>query len=86
MDIENLIAGPYETIMAEHDSLMEEDMKKNIVGKFHNPQLTAKQHALKKERYQIDCKYFCYFLIKQNLLYICFQQLLLRYEPHRVSL
>ncbi|EDV54510.1 uncharacterized protein LOC6548264 [Drosophila erecta] len=54
VDIDKLIALPYETIMAEHDSLLEEKEKKNRVGKFHNPKLTAKQHALNKERFQID--------------------------------
>ncbi|EDW46384.1 uncharacterized protein LOC6618197 [Drosophila sechellia] len=54
VDIDKLIAVPYETIMAEHDSLLEEKEKKNRGGKFHNPKLTAKQHALNKERFQID--------------------------------
>ncbi|EDW90950.1 leucine-rich repeat and IQ domain-containing protein 1 [Drosophila yakuba] len=54
VDIDKLIALPYETIMAEHDSLVEEKEKKNRVGKFHNPKLTAKQRVLNKERFQID--------------------------------
>ncbi|KAI8041985.1 uncharacterized protein LOC128261631 [Drosophila gunungcola] len=54
VDIDKLIAVPYETIMREHDTLVEEDAKKNRVGKFHNPKLVAKQHALNKERFQID--------------------------------
>jgi len=61
VDIDKLIAVPYETIMAEHDSLVEENEKKNRVGKFHNPKLAAKQRILNKERFQIDCE-----LLKSN--------------------
>jgi len=57
VDIDKLIAVPYETIMAEHDSLVEENEKKNRVGKFHNPKLAAKQRILNKERFQIDCEF-----------------------------
>ncbi|XP_017082464.2 uncharacterized protein LOC108115490 [Drosophila eugracilis] len=54
VDIEKLIAEPYETIMAKHDALVQENEKKNRVGKFHNPMLVAKQNALNKERFHID--------------------------------
>ncbi|XP_017005387.3 uncharacterized protein [Drosophila takahashii] len=54
VDLDKLIAVPYETIMAEHDSLVEENGKKNRAGRFHNPKLTAKQQILNKERFQID--------------------------------
>ncbi|KAH8381061.1 hypothetical protein KR200_004219, partial [Drosophila serrata] len=53
VDIDNVIAVPYETIMAEHDSLKEENAKKKIIG-IQNPRLVAKERALKKERHQID--------------------------------
>ncbi|KAH8261902.1 hypothetical protein KR038_010380, partial [Drosophila bunnanda] len=53
VDIDKVIASPYETIMAEHDSLKEENAKKKIIG-FQNPRLVAKERSLKKERHQID--------------------------------
>ncbi|KAH8281634.1 hypothetical protein KR054_001854, partial [Drosophila jambulina] len=53
VDIDQVIAVPYETIMAEHDSLRDENAKKKIIG-IQNPRLVAKERALKKERHQID--------------------------------
>lgn len=55
MDIDKIIGLPYETVMAEHDALVEENQNKQ--GKFQNPGLKAKQLALKKERFQSDCEY-----------------------------
>ncbi|KAH8328700.1 hypothetical protein KR067_013550, partial [Drosophila pandora] len=52
MDIDKIIGLPYETVMAEHDALVEENQNKQ--GKFQNPGLKAKQLALKKERFQSD--------------------------------
>ncbi|XP_017022544.1 reticulocyte-binding protein homolog 2a [Drosophila kikkawai] len=53
VDIDKVIGVPYETIMAQHDALREENSKKKIIG-IQNPQLVAKQRSLKKERNQID--------------------------------
>ncbi|KAH8241835.1 hypothetical protein KR026_005535, partial [Drosophila bipectinata] len=52
MDIDKIIALPYETVMAEHDALAAENQNKE--GRFRNPLLKAKQIALKKERFQSD--------------------------------
>ncbi|KAH8334659.1 hypothetical protein KR059_012748, partial [Drosophila kikkawai] len=65
VDIDKVIGVPYETIMAQHDALREENSKKKIIG-IQNPQLVAKQRSLKKERNQIDCKCFPYFTTEYN--------------------
>ncbi|KAH8248565.1 hypothetical protein KR032_001055, partial [Drosophila birchii] len=53
VDMDSVIAGPYEKIIAEHESLKEQNAKKKIIG-IHNAHLAAKQRALTKEQHLID--------------------------------
>ncbi|KAH8269371.1 hypothetical protein KR018_008397, partial [Drosophila ironensis] len=55
MDIDKIIALPYETVLKEHDALVAEIEKKAAqADKYLNPKLMAKQHVLKKERFLSD--------------------------------